>query len=66
MVTVRPDVPLDARYNQKDAAAILGVERHTIMNYERSGCIRFQVRKAGGRKFTTGKEIIRCWTATYL
>lgn len=36
-----------ARYIQTEAAKLLGVERHTIKRWEDSGCIRFQVRKAG-------------------
>ncbi|MBQ8549867.1 MAG: MerR family transcriptional regulator, partial [Clostridia bacterium] len=45
---------------------ILGVERHTIKRWENDGCIRFEVRKAGRAKFTTGRQIIKCWETTYL
>lgn len=66
MVSVRPNCEPDRRYSQKEAAQILGVERHTIKRWEDAGCIRFNVRKAGREKFTTGKQIIKCWETTYL
>lgn len=66
MVPSKPDCDQARRYTQKEAAELLGVERHTIKRYEQSGCIRFQVRKAGRAKFTTGQQIIKCWEATYL
>lgn len=66
MVPVRPNCEPDRRYSQKEAAQILGVERHTIKRWEDAGCIRFNVRKAGREKFTTGKQIIKCWETTYL
>lgn len=66
MVTTKPACDPLARYTQKQAAALLGVERHTIRRWEEAGCIRFQVRKAGRSKFTTGQQVIKCWEQTYL
>lgn len=66
MVSTKPVCDPESRYSQKEAAQILGVERHTIKRWEDNGCIRFAVRKAGRTKFTTGKQIIKCWEATYL
>lgn len=66
MVQNKPTCDPAARYSQIEAAKLLGVERHTIRRWEDSGCIRFQVRKAGARKFTTGQQIIKCWEQTYL
>lgn len=66
MVATKPQCDPLARYTQTEAARLLGVERHTIKRWEDSGCIRFQVRKAGRAKFTTGQQIIKCWEATYL
>ena len=65
MVSARPNCGLYDRFSQKEAAELLGVVRHTIKRWEDSGCIRFQVRKAGRRKFTTGQQIIKCWEAVY-
>lgn len=61
----RPEVIQDGRYNQKQAAELLGVDRHTVSRYEKDGIIVFQARKAGGRKVTTGAEILRCWDSVY-
>ncbi len=61
----RPEVIQDGLYNQKQAAELLGVDRHTVARYEADGQIVFKSRKAGGRKVTTGKEILRCWGEVY-
>lgn len=66
MINTRPKVEPDQRYNQREAAEALQVDRHTIRRYEESGCIRFSIRKAGRSKFTTGQQILKCWEATYL
>lgn len=66
MTPNRPDCELDRRYNQREAAQILGVERHTIRRYELAGIIKFQIHKATNRKFTTGRYILKCWEAAYL
>lgn len=66
MISVRPTCEPDRRYSQKEAAEILGVERHTIRRYEINGDIAFDICKAGRAKFTTGKQIIKCWSSTYL
>lgn len=66
MTPCRPAVDPERRYTQKEAAAILGVERHTIRRWELDGCIYFRVCKAGRTKFTTGQQIIRCWETCYL
>lgn len=61
----RPEVIPDGLYNQKQAAELLQVDRHTVARYEADGQITFKSRKAGGRKVTTGAEILRCWDSTY-
>ena len=66
MIQIRPTVDPERRYSQKEAAEVLGVERHTIRRWEKDGCIYFQVRKAGRVKFTTGRQILKCWEACYL
>ena len=66
MINTRPLVETDRRYNQREAAEALQVDRHTIRRYEEAGCIKFAIRKAGRAKFTTGSQIIRCWEACYL
>lgn len=66
MTSTKPEVMPDGLYNQKQAAAALGVDRHTIARYEANGLIAFRVRKAGNQKVTTGEEIIKCWQAMFL
>jgi predicted site-specific integrase-resolvase len=55
MVPVKPVCEPDRRYSQREAAELLGVERHTVKRWEQDGCIHFNVRKAGRTKFTTGE-----------
>lgn len=66
MISYRPQVDVDRRYNQREVAELLEIDRHTVRRYEEAGNIHFQTRKAGKCKFTTGKQILRCWEATYL
>jgi len=61
----KPTVIEDGLYNQKQAAELLGVDRHTVARYETDGLIIFKSRRAGGRKVTTGTEILRCWGEVY-
>lgn len=57
----KPNVDLDGLYNQKQAAAALGVERHTLARYAAQGLIRFWGRPGVGGKVTTGSEIVNFW-----
>lgn len=61
----RPNVDPDGFYNQKEAAAALGVDRHTVRTYELNGDLTFFVRKASKRKVTTGAAIIKCWETVF-
>lgn len=66
MTTTKPQVNPTDLYNQRQAAELLQVERHTVARYEQNGYIRFAVRKAGGGKVTTGAQIIKCWESCYV
>lgn len=66
MTTTKPKVENDGLYNQRQAAELLQVERHTLRRYELNGFIRFAVRKAGGGKVTTGAQIVKCWESCYV
>lgn len=66
MTPTKPNCDPDRRYSQKEAAELLGVERHTIRRWENEGCIRFEVRRAGRVKFTTGRQIVKCWQSMYM
>lgn len=61
----KPQVIPDGLYNQSQAADLLGVDRHTVARYEDNGLIIFKSRKAGGRKVTTGEQILKCWGEVY-
>lgn len=61
----RPEVILDGLYNKKEAAKLLGVDRHTVRKYELDGLIIFKARRCGGRTVTTGEQILKCWGEVY-
>lgn len=65
MIISRPDIDPEGLYTMTQAAEVLHVDRHTVARYAKGGRIRFHERKAGGRKVTTGREIMRCWGAMH-
>ena len=66
MTNTRPTVDPDCRYNQQQTAEALQVDRRTVRRWELEGHISFKTHKASRRKFTTGKQILKCWEACYL
>ena len=66
MTSTRPVVELDGKYTQGQVARLLGIDRHTVKNYERDGLLPFRTRKAGKRAVTTGADIMRLWTTCYI
>lgn len=66
MTNTRPNVYPDGLYNQRETAAALKIDRHTVAKYEADGVLPFRTRKAGGRKVCTGAAIIKCWETMYL
>ena len=65
MIIDKPIVNPDGLYNQKQTAAALHIDRHTVARYEADGIIKFRIRKAGKAKVTTGAGIIKCWQGMY-
>lgn len=66
MIRTRPVCDPDRRYNLKEAAAALEVSVTTIRRWEELGIIRFVRHKGSRDKITTGRQIVKCWEATYL
>jgi excisionase family DNA binding protein len=55
-----PQVAMNGKYNQTEAAALLGVDRKTIYRYIKSGLLKAHQGRSG-RLFLTGEDIKRCW-----
>lgn len=60
-----PKVNANGRYTVMQTANALGIDRKTLLKYTNSLAIRCAIRKATGRKFYYGKEIIRFWTQSF-
>ncbi|MCM1320264.1 MAG: helix-turn-helix domain-containing protein [Muribaculaceae bacterium] len=63
MVTHPPEVGLSSRYTVTEASMALGIHRTTLLRYTKAGKIKAGWRSGTGRKFYTGREILRFWEA---
>ena len=61
MVTSEPQVNPTDRYSRKETAKLLGIGLTTLDTWTKNGVIKFGIRRANGRKFWTGAEIIKAW-----
>ncbi len=61
MVATEPKIDLKARYSTTEASKLLGVSRSTIRNYRDKGILPYNLRKANGRLFYKGEDLIRIW-----
>lgn len=65
MTNTKPKVNPDGRYELKDAAEALLIDRSTLLRYTHKGEIRCGIRKSNGHRVWTGAEIIRLWRTEY-
>ena len=65
MTTTEPNVSPSGRYELKEAAAALGVDRSTLLRYSRTGLIRFTIKRSNKRKCWSGADLISFWRANY-
>lgn len=65
MTQIQPNVFPEGRYELKQAAEALKIDRSTLLRYTHRGKIRCNIRKSNGRRVWTGAEIIRFWRAEY-
>ena len=62
MMTETPRISPTARYSTSQAAALLGVDRHTITRWHKAGHIR-ALATAGRRTYFKGIELIRAYNS---
>lgn len=55
----RPNVNPTSRYSVRQTCEMLGIHRHTLANYVKSGFIREGRSLLNGRSFYTGLEILK-------
>ena len=62
MITaIRPQVNPLGRYSVTETSRMLGICTNSLRKYTEQGLLKFGIRKATGRKFYVGKEIIKFW-----
>lgn len=65
MTNTEPKVEPTGRYSVTETCKALGIHRKTLKRYTDSLAIRCHIRKATGRKYYCGVDIVRFWTANY-
>jgi excisionase family DNA binding protein len=63
MLNSPPDIIQSGKYELREAAKALGVSTSTIDKWTRKGVLKCQIRKANGRRYWTGAELLRAWMA---
>lgn len=65
MTNTVPKINPDARLELREAAAILNVDRSSILRWTTIGRLRCGIKKSNGRKYWTGAELIRFWKSEF-
>lgn len=58
-----PAVTMNGQYSSAEAEQRLWIHRNTLSQWVARGVIKCKVRRANGRRFFLGSEIIRVWKA---
>ena len=61
MTTTMPIIKETDQFSITQAASVLGIHRHTLRIHTEGGLIKCGYRKHSGRRFYTGKELLRYW-----
>lgn len=61
MTPTEPLVTQTGRYSIPETCQILGIHRNTLRLYTQSGKIKCGFRRATGKKFYSGAEILKFW-----
>lgn len=61
MTTTMPKIRVDAQYPIGEAAEILGITSRHLLRLAVSGRVRYTINRFNGRKYFSGKELIRYW-----
>lgn len=65
MIKTIPNIIPAARYELREAAEALGVDKSSIQRWTKDGRLTCGIKKSNNRKFWLGSELIRFWKATY-
>lgn len=65
MTNTVPTIDPKARFELREAAAILDVGKASVLRWTSIGRLRCGIKKSNGRKFWTGAELIRFWKSEF-
>lgn len=65
MTNTVPTIDPKARFELREAAAILDVGKASVLRWTSTGRLRCGVKRSNGRKFWTGAELIRFWKSEF-
>lgn len=63
MIKSQPQVDPKAKYELRDAAQVLEVSKSCIAKWTERGILRANRKRANGRRFWTGAELLRLWNS---
>lgn len=61
ITSTEPAIAPTGKYSIPETCKLLGIHRNTLRLYTQAGKIKCGFRRATGRKFYTGREILRFW-----
>lgn len=61
MTATMPIINETDQFSVSQAAAILGIHRNTLRRHTEEGLIKCGFRRNTGRRFYTGKELLKYW-----
>ncbi len=64
MTSEKAQIDINARYESRDVARLLGVSLSTVEEWTESGYLKCSIRKANGRRIWLGSDILSIWKDT--
>ncbi len=63
MIATEPKIVPTGRYSIKEACEKLEISRRSLDRYTKDGRLKFGIRRATGKKFYLGRELLKFWIA---
>lgn len=63
MTKTEPNVKPTDRFELREAAEVMEVDKSTILRWTNKGLLSCRIRRSNNRRFWTGAELVRFWRA---